>query len=105
MTVHRHSLTFEAAIQFDAYEVARRTLRYKFGRLSNHKIVARSVPWQLSDADLLARWFTEFDSGARRVNRRASSHTHVGFHGVAIALHRPSARRRRRRMCSAPINS
>lgn len=62
----------ETALRDDAEEVARRTLRYKFGRLSNRKIVARiraalpSAP-ELSDDALLERWFAEYDAALRRL--------------------------------------
>lgn len=56
------------AIQADAREVAKRTLRSKFGRLSNarilrilHQAVANDSTMQsASDEQLLALWFEAF---------------------------------------------
>lgn len=62
-------------IAADVQEVVSRVFRYKFGRLSNRRIltVLRTCakPEELSplsDADLLARWFEAFDAeyAARR---------------------------------------
>lgn len=66
------SPVLETALRNDAEEVARRTLRYKFGRLSNRKIVARiraalPSPPELSDDVLLERWFAEYDAALQRL--------------------------------------
>jgi hypothetical protein len=55
-------------VRDDAREVAKRTLRYKFGRLSNRRIVGILRPaaqeiselQSLTDAQLLDEWFLEF---------------------------------------------
>ena len=64
----------EAVLRADAQEVARRTLRYKFGRLSNRRILATlkaALPSDLTttvdEADLLDRWFAEYQSAVDRM--------------------------------------
>ncbi len=59
---------FQALVRADAREVAERSLRYKFGRLSNARILSVLRPEAekynelraLSDSDLLDLWFVEF---------------------------------------------
>ena len=55
---------FLALLRADAREVAERSLRHKFGRLSNIRIVNALRPAAefraLSDRDLLDLWFGEF---------------------------------------------
>jgi hypothetical protein len=57
----------EAVLRADAQEVARRTLRHKFGRLSNRRILATlraalpdGLGLELADGELLDRWFAEY---------------------------------------------
>ena len=64
----------EAVLRTDAQEVARRTLRYKFGRLSNRRILATlraalplDLQAELADGDLLDRWFAEYASAVDRL--------------------------------------
>jgi hypothetical protein len=59
---------FQALVRADAREAAERSLRYKFGRLSNIRILHVLRPAAekvdefraLSDSDLLELWFGEF---------------------------------------------
>jgi hypothetical protein len=64
----------EAVLRTDAQEVARRTLRYKFGRLSNRRILATlraalpvDLQGELADGDLLDRWFAEYTTAVERL--------------------------------------
>ena len=57
----------DAVLRADAQEVARRTLRHKFGRLSNRRILATlkaalpgDLQTTLADGELLDRWFAEY---------------------------------------------
>ena len=57
----------DAVLRADAHEVARRTLRHKFGRLSNRRILATlkaalptDLQTELADGELLDRWFAEY---------------------------------------------
>jgi hypothetical protein len=57
----------DAVLRADAQEVARRTLRHKFGRLSNRRILAtlkaalpEDLQTELADGELLDRWFAEY---------------------------------------------
>ncbi len=66
--------TFEEMLHADAEKVARRTLRNKFGRLSNRRIIAtlRSAAdaeqyESQSDEALLDRWFAEYEAAMRRL--------------------------------------
>ncbi len=68
----------EAVLRADAQEVARRTLRYKFGRLSNRRILATlkaALPSDASaatdDAMLLDRWFAEYQAAVERMRGEA----------------------------------
>jgi hypothetical protein len=75
----QHLDEFQALVQADAREVAERSLRHRFGRLSNTRILSVLRPAAnkvdglqgLSDADLLDRWFVEF-SRLRSEMQRAS---------------------------------
>jgi len=71
----QHLDEFQALVQADAREVAERSLRHRFGRLSNTRILSVLRPAAnkvgLSDADLLDRWFVEF-SRLRNEMQRAS---------------------------------
>jgi hypothetical protein len=65
-------------LRADAQEVARRTLRYKFGRLSNRRILATlksALPEDLGgtfdDAELLDRWFAEYATAVDRMRSEA----------------------------------
>ena len=59
---------FQALVQADAREVAERSVRHRFGRLSNMRILSVLRPAankvdglrRLSDSGLLDRWFVEF---------------------------------------------
>jgi hypothetical protein len=64
----------DAVLRADALEVARRTLRHKFGRLSNRRILATlraalpaDLQTQLADGDLLDRWFAEYATAVDRL--------------------------------------
>jgi hypothetical protein len=64
----------EAVLRADAQEVARRTLRHKFGRLSNRRIIATlrgalpvDLQGELADGDLLDRWFAEYATAVDRL--------------------------------------
>jgi hypothetical protein len=68
----------DAVLRADAQEVARRTLRHKFGRLSNRRILAtlRGVlsadsQMELADGELLDRWFAEYASAVDRLRSEA----------------------------------
>lgn len=68
---------FERALRADAAEVARRTLRHKFGRLSNNRIlhVLRKAAVEdpaatlLGDTALLDQWFAAYDEELQRLRR------------------------------------
>jgi hypothetical protein len=67
-------LSFEDALRRDTETVARRTLRNKFGRLSNRRIlsVLRSADGaeayaEQPDEVLLDRWFAEYEAALRRL--------------------------------------
>ena len=72
-----HSITdgrLEAVLRADAHEVARRTLRHKFGRLSNRRILATlkaalpaDLQTELADGELLDRWFAEYATAVDRL--------------------------------------
>ena len=64
----------DAVLRADAQEVARRTLRHKFGRLSNRRILATlraALPTglqpQLADGEMLDRWFAEYATAVDRL--------------------------------------
>jgi hypothetical protein len=64
----------DAVLRADAHEVARRTLRHKFGRLSNRRILATlkaalptDLHTELVDGELLDRWFAEYASAVDRL--------------------------------------
>ena len=67
-------LRLDAVLRADAQEVARRTLRHKFGRLSNRRILATlrgalpsELQVQLDDGELLDRWFAEYATAVDRL--------------------------------------
>jgi hypothetical protein len=68
---------FERVLHEDAEEVARRTLRYKFGRLSNRRILGVLRPAadgdprlrQATDAELLDLWFGAYADSLRALRR------------------------------------
>ncbi|HTW86101.1 MAG TPA: hypothetical protein VMD91_18665 [Candidatus Sulfotelmatobacter sp.] len=70
---------FDQVLREDAREVARRTLRYKFGRLSNRRILgvlrtaAAGDPRmrQASDAELLDLWFGAYADSLRTLRSEA----------------------------------
>lgn len=64
----------DAVLRADAQEVARRTLRHKFGRLSNRRILATlrgalpaDLQGRLADGELLDRWFAEYAAAVDRL--------------------------------------
>ena len=64
----------DAVLRADAQEVARRTLRHKFGRLSNRRILATlraalpaELEEELADGELLDRWFAEYATAVDRL--------------------------------------
>ena len=66
--------TFEDTLRADSEKAARRTLRHKFGRLSNRRIISTlraaagaDVYEQDSDEVLLDRWFAEYEAALRRL--------------------------------------
>jgi hypothetical protein len=68
----------EAVLRADAQEVARRTLRHKFGRLSNRRILATlkaalpgDLQTELADGELLDRWFAEYATAVDRLRSEA----------------------------------
>jgi hypothetical protein len=70
----------EAVLRADAQEVARRTLRHKFGRLSNRRIIATlraalptDLQAELADGELLDRWFAEYGTAVDRL--RSEQHS------------------------------
>jgi hypothetical protein len=72
--------TFEDTLRADTEKAARRTLRHKFGRLSNRRIlsVLRSaadahVYEQQPDEELLDRWFAEYEAALRRLRAQSAS--------------------------------
>ena len=72
--MHNGRDALDAVLRADAEDVARRTLRYKFGRLSNRRILATlkgtiGEPVRISDEELLQRWFREYDSALFRLRR------------------------------------
>jgi hypothetical protein len=71
--------TFEDMLRSDTEKAARRTLRHKFGRLSNRRII--SILRSTADAHmyeaqpdevLLDRWFTEYEAALRRLRARST---------------------------------
>jgi len=75
---HSDTERLDAVLRADAQEVARRTLRYKFGRLSNRRILATLkavVPAdrqaELPDGELLDRWFAEYVTEVNRLRGEA----------------------------------
>ena len=71
----------DAVLRADAQEVARRTLRHKFGRLSNRRILATlraalpgDLQEELADGELLDRWFAEYATAVDRL--RSEQHYH-----------------------------
>jgi len=69
----------DAVLRADAQEVARRTLRYKFGRLSNRRILAilrgalpDELGGQIADDELLERWFAEYTAAVDQL--RSAQH-------------------------------
>jgi hypothetical protein len=67
--------TFEDTLRADTEKAARRTLRHKFGRLSNRRIL--SVLRSAADAhvyeELLDRWFAEYEAALRRLRAQSAS--------------------------------
>ena len=69
----RSASGFDHVLREDAREVARRTLRYKFGRLSNRRILGVLRPAaaddprmrDASDAELLDLWFGAYADSLR----------------------------------------
>lgn len=68
----------DAVLRADAQEVARRTLRHKFGRLSNRRILATlkaalpdDLQTQLADGELLDRWFAEYATAVDQLRSQA----------------------------------
>ncbi len=66
--------TFEDTLRSDTEKAARRTLRHKFGRLSNRRIISilRSsadahMYEEQPDEVLLDRWFSEYEAALRRL--------------------------------------
>ena len=66
--------SFEETLRSDSEKAARRTLRHKFGRLSNRRIISTlraaadaEVYQQESDEMLLDRWFAEYEAALRRL--------------------------------------
>jgi len=78
---------FRTVVRADAREVAERSLRYKFGRLSNRRILGVLRPAAeefndlpaLSDRDLLDLWFAEF-SWLRREMQLGAEALKTHFH-------------------------
>lgn len=72
---------FQALLRADAREVAERSLRHKFGRLSNIRILGVLRPAadkadelrSLSDNDLLDRWFAEFNRLRTEIQRMSQA--------------------------------
>jgi hypothetical protein len=66
-------MDLESVIGSDAEDVARRTLRYKFGRLSNRGIVTRIREMgafssdDMRDEEILKRWFDKYDAALYRL--------------------------------------
>lgn len=65
---------WEAVLRADAEDVAQRTLRHKFGKLSNRRILATlkasidgNAAIDVDDQQLLERWFDEYGSALRRL--------------------------------------
>ncbi len=74
--------TFEDTLRSDTEKAARRTLRHKFGRLSNRRIIStlRSAAdahmyEEHSDEVLLDRWFTEYEAAIRRLRAKTAAKT------------------------------
>ncbi len=72
--------TFEDTLRIDTEKAARRTLRHKFGRLSNRRIISilRSaadahVYEEQPDEVLLDRWFAEYEAALRRLRAQSAS--------------------------------
>jgi hypothetical protein len=67
-------LRLDAVLRADAQEVARRTLRHKFGRLSNRRIIATlraalpaDLQAELADDQLLDQWFAEYETAVDKL--------------------------------------
>ena len=74
------SSSFDSILRADAEEVARRTLRHKFGRLSNRRILttlrtAEGSPAvnDVPDGELLDTWFAEYTAALRRLRAAKAS--------------------------------
>lgn len=71
---------FETVVRTDARKVARRTLRYKFGRLSNKRILSLIKPLAAdhpefagaSDQRLLDTWFSAYEESLAELRRLRS---------------------------------
>ena len=68
------ALTFEDTLRLDAEKTARRTLQYRFGRLSNRRIIATlrasidaDAYAEQPDDELLERWFAVYETSLRRL--------------------------------------
>jgi hypothetical protein len=67
------TVDYDPILRTDAEEAARRTLRYKFGRLSNRKIVARvrgaaaEATAAVTDEQILERWFLVYEDALQRL--------------------------------------
>ncbi len=66
--------TFEDTLRADTEKAARRTLRHKFGRLSNRRILSTlraasdaHIYAEQTDEALLDRWFAEYEAALRRL--------------------------------------
>ncbi len=70
---HPNTVDYDPILRTDAEEAARRTLRYKFGRLSNRKIVARvrgaaaEATAAVTDEQILERWFLVYEDALQRL--------------------------------------
>jgi hypothetical protein len=81
--IDQSQASFEDTLRRDTESAARRTLRHKFGRLSNRRIISilRSaadahIYEEQPDEVLLDRWFAEYDMALRRL--RAKSEVQAG---------------------------
>jgi hypothetical protein len=67
------AVEYDPILRIDAEEAARRTLRYKFGRLSNRRIIARvregaaEATAEVTDEQILEQWFLVYEDALHRL--------------------------------------
>ncbi len=80
MVARAYDNEFERTLHEDAFEVAKRTTRYKFGRLSNRRILGvlhqaadrAGIEITQSDDELLELWFATYEQYRKTLSRSAA---------------------------------